>query len=141
MGKPGQTGWKSHLPWLITGVSVATSTGFATVLAVGTPDGVRLTLDFLGKLLGPIGAALIAWAGVDHTIRNTKRLDQSKEWYATLRWAAELCSSSEERSVEIGVAALDALDDLPFLSEEQNVLIDKLLHQATLDHDDINDVN
>ena len=42
--------------------------------------------------------------------------------------------------MEIGVAALDALDDLPFLSEEQNALIDKLLHKATLDHDDINGV-
>ncbi len=92
-----------------------------------------MTLDFLSRPLGPIGAAAIAWAGVAHTVRNSKQQDQMKEWHANLRWAAELCSSDDDRSVEIGIAAMDALDDMPFLSEDENHLIDKILEQAVAD--------
>lgn len=130
----------SQLPWLIASLSVVTSAVFALLFTFSTPGGATLTLDFLGKLFGPIGAALIAWAGVNQTVNNAKRLDQSKEWYTNLRWATELCSSNEESAVEMGVAVLDALDDLPFLSKEQQVMIDKLLKKTALGHDEVNDI-
>lgn len=129
-----QTYKRQVLPWAITSVSVLTSIAYAVALSASTPDGAKAVLDFASKLLGPIGAALIAWAGVHHTIRDTRRQDdlkvqqdRLKEWYVNLRWAAELCSSNTPASVAIGVATLDSIDGLPFLGEQQQALIDQIL--------------
>ncbi|MCZ9293941.1 hypothetical protein [Corynebacterium meitnerae] len=119
--------WKEIVPWVITAVAVFTSIGFAITLATSAPDGVKTTLDFIARLFGPICAAGIAWAGVDHTVRNSRKQDQSKEWYANVRWAADLCKDKNQTSVQIGVAVLDSLDDLPFLGTEEQKLIDELL--------------
>lgn len=129
------------LPWIVTSVSVGTSIAFAVALSASTPDVAKTVTDFAGKLLGPMGAAAIAWAGVHHTIRDTRRQDelkveqdQLKEWYVNLRWAAELCSSSSPGAVAIGVATLDSIDGLPFLGEQQQSLIDQIL-QAVVESD------
>lgn len=66
------------LPWVVTSVSVGTSVAFAVALSASTPDAAKAVLDFAAKLLGPMGAAAIAWAGVHHTIRNTRRQDELK---------------------------------------------------------------
>ena len=129
------------LPWVVTSVSVGTSVAFAVALSASTPDAAKAVLDFAAKLLGPMGAAAIAWAGVHHTIRNTRRQDelkveqdQLKEWYVNLRWAADLCSSSSPGAVAIGVATLDSIDGLPFLGEQQQSLIDQIL-EAVVESD------
>ncbi|KAA8738400.1 hypothetical protein [Corynebacterium tuscaniense] len=119
--------WKEIVPWVITGVAVFTSIGFAIALATSTPDGAKTTLDFIARLFGPVCAAGIAWAGVDHTVRNSRKQDQSKEWYANLRWAADLCKDNNQTEIQIGVAVLDSLDGLPFLRTEKQKLIDALL--------------
>lgn len=129
------------VPWVVTSVSVGTSIAFAVALSTSTPEAAKTVLDFAGKLLGPMGAAAIAWAGVHHTIRNTRRQDelkvkqdQLKEWYVNLRWAADLCSSSSPGAVAIGVATLDSIDGLPFLGEQQQSLIDQIL-EAVVESD------
>lgn len=122
------------LPWIVTAVSVVTSIVFAVAFSMSTPEGAKVALDFAGKFFGPLGAAAIAWGGVHHTVRDTRRQDslkvqqdELKEWYSNLRWAADLCSSNDPRSVSIGVATLDSIDGLPFLGAEQQALIDQIL--------------
>ena len=68
-----------YLPWLLTGLAVAISVGYAIVLALGPPNMTVPVLDSSAKIIGPVGAALIAWAGVSHTVLNTRVQDTAKE--------------------------------------------------------------
>lgn len=76
-------------------------------------------LDFSAKVIGPLGAALIAWAGVSHTVANSRLQDTAKEWHHDLRWATELCASEKPFEVAIGTAMLDELSGDRFLRVEQ----------------------
>lgn len=58
-----------------------------------------------------------------------------KEWHSNLRWATELCAREEPRQVALGIAILDSLDDLPFLSETENELIDAVIQEVAQDFD------
>lgn len=53
-----------------------------------------------------------------------------KEWHSNLRWATELCAREESKQVALGIAILDSLDDLPFLGENENQLIDAVVQQV-----------
>lgn len=107
------------LPWLLTGLAVATSVGYAIVLALGPPNMTVPVLDFSAKIIGPVGAALIAWAGVSHTVMNTRVQDTAKEWHHDLRWASELCASEKPLDVAIGIAVLGELNDHSLLAPDQ----------------------
>jgi len=86
---------------------------------LGPPNMTATVLDFSAKVIGPLGAALIAWAGVSHTVANSRLQDTAKEWHQDLRWATELCLSGEPKRIGIGIALLDELDDRRFLDHEQ----------------------
>lgn len=107
------------LPWLLTGLAVATSVVYAIVLALGPPNMTVSVLDFSAKIIGPVGAALIAWAGVSHTVLNTRVQDTAKEWHHDLRWASELCASEKPLEVAIGIAVLGELNDHSLLAPDQ----------------------
>lgn len=115
------------LPWLITGLSVATSISYAVVLSLGPPDSAEAVLDFSGKVLGPVGAALIAWAGVAHTVKSSRRQDASKEWHQDVRWATELCFSRKPLETAVGVAVLTEHDDHSYLDKEQVKMVNRIL--------------
>lgn len=83
-------------------------------------------LDFTAKVIGPLGAALIAWAGVSHTVLNSRLQDTAKEWHQDLRWALELCASEKPLEVAIGTAALDELSDHRFLNSEQVSMVNRI---------------
>lgn len=76
-------------------------------------------LDFTAKVIGPLGAALIAWAGVSHTVLNSRLQDTAKEWHQDLRWASELCASEKPLDVAIGIAVLGELNDHSLLAPDQ----------------------
>ena len=44
--------------------------------------------------------------------------------------AAELCASGDPAKVPIGGAILEAIDDLPFLSDNENLLIDAVIEEV-----------
>ncbi len=115
-----------YLPWLLTGLAVATSVGYAIVLALGPPNMTVPVLDFSAKIIGPVGAALIAWAGVSHTVMNTRVQDTVKEWHHDLRWASELCVSEKPLEVAIGTSVLDELSEHRFLNSEQASMVNRI---------------
>ncbi|MCQ4606951.1 MULTISPECIES: hypothetical protein [Corynebacterium] len=88
-------------------------------------------LDLGAKVLGPSIPAAVAFYGVLKTLENTRKQDLLKEWHSNLRWATDLCVSKEPEVVAIGVAAIDALDDAPFLGNNENDLVDSLIKQIT----------
>lgn len=88
-------------------------------------------LDIFARTAGPLGAATVAWLGVNHTVTHSRRLEVLKEWHADLRWACELSCSVEPQRVELGVALLDSLDEHPQLGEEEQHLIDAALEALT----------
>ena len=73
------------------------------------------------------GTGGIAWTGVSLTVSNVQRQDRIKEWHNDLRWAVELSTSGNETAVLTGTNVLAAIEDLPFLTPDQNVLIDAVL--------------
>ena len=44
--------------------------------------------------------------------------------------AAELCASGDPAKVPIGVAVLDAIGDLPFLGDNESLLIDAVIEEV-----------
>lgn len=92
---------------------------YGVALAMGPPKMTSQVLDFSAKLIGPLGAAFIAWAGVSHTVLNSRRQEISREWHQDLRWATELCASENPFEVTVGIALLDELDDYSFLEPDQ----------------------
>lgn len=83
--------------------------------------------------------ALIAWAGVARTVNNSQRQDRVKEWHSDLRWAVDLCTSGDDRAARTGIAVLDAIDDLNFLSSEQHSLIDAVIESGYKRYDHNNE--
>ena len=116
--------------WLFTGLASAVALAYAVVLALGPPNMTAPVLDFSAKLIGPLGAALIAWAGVSHTVLNSRLQDKVKEWHQDLRWATELCASSDSFQVAVGIAVLDELDGQPFLEPEQVKMVNRIADVA-----------
>ncbi|MDY5786200.1 hypothetical protein [Corynebacterium sp.] len=94
-----------------------------SVLAAGT------------AFLAPVGAACVAWTGVSRTMHSNRQQDLLKEWHSELRWATEMRASGDPAKVPIGVAILDALDDLPFLGKTENHLIDAVIQEVTQNYD------
>ena len=45
-------------------------------------------------------------------------------------WTTELHASGDPAKVPIGVAVLDAIDDLPFLGGNENLLIDAVIEEV-----------
>lgn len=107
----------------------------ALILDSSTSDTHSQFLDFSARITGPVLAAGIAWLGVDQTVKSTRKQDLMKEWHSNLRWATELCAREEPRQVALGIAILDSLDDLPFLSETENELIDAVIQEVAQDFD------
>lgn len=114
------------IAWLFTGLATAVAAAYAVVLALGSPNMTATVLDFSAKVIGPLGAALIAWAGVSHTVANSRLQDTAKEWHQDLRWAAELCASEKPLEVAIGTAILDELSDHRFLRVEQVSMVNRI---------------
>jgi len=114
---------RNGLSWALTAVSVAVATGYAISLSLTSPGAVWQVLDYSARLIGPLGAALIAWAGVSQTVKGTRHQESLKQWHLDLRWATELCSSTEPLQVAIGIAVLDELDDRPSLDPEQAKMV------------------
>lgn len=69
------------IAWLFTGLATTVAVAYAVVLALGPPNMTATVLDFSAKVIGPLGAALIAWAGVSHTVANSRLQDTAKEWH------------------------------------------------------------
>ncbi|WP_291313814.1 hypothetical protein [Corynebacterium sp. UBA2622] len=108
---------------------------FYIALVLGSPTQ-RLGLVTAGMtFLGPVGAAIVAWRGVSMTMRSNRQQDLLKEWHSNLRWATELCATGENGKVSLGVAILDSLDDLPFLSDNENHLIDAVIEEVVNEFD------
>ena len=118
------------IAWLFTGLATAVAGAYAVVLALGPPNMTATVLDFSAKVIGPLGAALIAWAGVSHTVANSRLQDTAKEWQQDLRWATELCLSGEPKRIGIGIALLDELDDRRFLDHEQVRMVGRITDEV-----------
>ena len=118
------------IAWLFTGLATAVAGAYAVVLALGPPNMTATVLDFSAKVIGPLGAALIAWAGVSHTVANSRLQDTEKEWHQDLRWATELCLSGEPKRIGIGIALLDELDDRRFLDHEQVRMVGRITDEV-----------
>jgi len=86
-----------------------------------------MVLDFASRIIGPLGAACIAWLGVSQTLDNSQRLDRVKEWHTMLRWATDMCNASSEREVEAGIAILDSIDRQSEIPADQHEVIDAIL--------------
>lgn len=59
---------------------------------------------------------------------------RSEQWHRNLRWAGELIATGDDRSVVMGVSALDALDDLKELNGQDQRLVDSIL-TSIVSHD------
>lgn len=118
------------IAWLFTGLAAAVAVAYAVVLALGPPNMTATVLDFSAKVIGPLGAALIAWAGVSHTVANARLQDTAKEWHQDLRWATELCLTGEPKRIGIGIALLDELDDRRFLDHEQVRMVGRITDEV-----------
>lgn len=117
----------SLVPWTLAAVFFATTVALCVYSIFQSNSNTSVMLDFLAKLLAPLGASLIAWTGVSLTVSNVQRQDRIKEWHNDLRWAVELSTSGNETAVLTGTNVLAAIEDLPFLTPDQNVLIDAVL--------------
>lgn len=104
---------------------------FYSALIFKDPVTQEAVLNLGAKVLGPSIPAAVAFYGVMKTLENTRKQDLLKEWHSNLRWATDLCASKEPEVVAIGVAAIDALDDAPFLGNNENDLVDSLIKQIT----------
>ena len=126
-----------HLvPWTLAAVLFAATLALSIYLALQSPPNFAVMLDFTAKLFAPLGASLIAWTGVSLTIANVQHQDRIKEWHNDLRWAVELSTSDNEVAVVTGANVLDAIDDLPFLTPDQNILIDAVLMSGFTRYDE-----
>ena len=117
----------SLVPWTLAAVFFATTVALCVYSIFQSNSNTSVVLDFLAKLLAPLGASLIAWTGVSLTVSNVQRQDRIKERHNDLRWAVELSTSGNETAVLTGTNVLAAIEDLPFLTPDQNVLIDAVL--------------
>lgn len=104
---------------------------FYAALIFRDPVTQEAILNLGAKMLGPSIPAAVAFYGVMKTLENTRKQDLLKEWHANLRWATNLCASKDPEVVALGVAAIDALDDAPFLGDNENDLVDSLIKQIT----------
>lgn len=107
---------------------------YAVALCLSPYTSVMTLLDSCAKVLGPVLAAFIAWLGVNHTVRNSRRTESLKEWHANLRWASELSSSSKDHDIALAIAVLDSLDNEPMLGQSEQGIIDAVL-AAVIDDD------
>ena len=107
---------------------------YAVALCLSPYTSVMDLLDSCAKVLGPVLAAFIAWLGVNHTVRNSRRTESLKEWHANLRWASELSSSSKDHDIALAIAVLDSLDNEPMLGPSEQSIIDAVL-AAVIDDD------
>ena len=82
-----------------------------------------LILTVAVALITQIGGLTIQLLQQRHS-RNTKRIE---EWHRNLRWAVDLISNG---NLDLGVHALDLLDDAKFLGEEDQALIDAILSKS-----------
>lgn len=76
-------------------------------------------LAFVGVLL----AQFIGWKGVRELETRSKR----EETLRTLRWAAELSASREDRLADLGVAELEALLGSDLLEESEKTFVEAAL--------------
>ncbi|MGV0344562.1 hypothetical protein ACUY3P_09615, partial [Corynebacterium lehmanniae] len=77
---------KSDRPWLLTALAVAVSLGFAVSNATRSAEEAWMVLDFASRIIGPLGAACIAWLGVSQTLDNSQKLDRVKELFRRSKW-------------------------------------------------------
>lgn len=78
----------------------------------------------------PLAAFLGVAIGHALTRRGATELDRRakrEETMRTLRWASELAVTSDGRTLQLGIAALDALSASPWLQSEDQVFIDAVL--------------
>lgn len=87
------------------------------------PVWIAVTLTVAVALITQIGGLTIQLLQQRHS-RNTKRIE---EWHRNLRWAVDLISNG---NLDLGVHALDVLDDAKFLGEEDQALIDAILSKS-----------
>ncbi|GAA1472205.1 hypothetical protein P4N68_11215 [Corynebacterium felinum] len=101
--------------------------GFAWAIEVDSKESVGMTIVPLLQAFSPMLAATIAWLGVHHTVRNSRKQESLKAWHESVRWACELCFSEDENKVAMGLALLDALDNHPQLEENEQQIIDSAI--------------
>lgn len=135
MREHGEIGGTPFWTFFVACISVPLAATYLVALAVDSPTQRLAVLAAGTAAIGPIGAALVAWAGVSRTMKGNRQQDLLKEWHSELRWATELCASGDPAKVPIGVAVLDALDDLPFLGDNENLLIDAVIEEVTQNFD------
>ena len=85
----------------------------------------------------PLAVAFIAWYGVRNNIESSREQELLNQWHSNVRWATDLTLSSNDQHVATGIAALDSLDDLPFLGDEENKLIDAIVESTAARYADI----
>lgn len=90
-----------------------------------------------GAVVLAVAVAIITQLGgllVQHIrLAREDRKAHREEWHRNLRWAADHIAKDTEADVVIGVRALDALDDAPDLSRQDQEMIDAILDGITSD--------
>ena len=126
---------KLLVPWTLAATLLFGTTALGLFTFNQSSASAALILDFTAKFFAPLGAALIAWAGVARTVDNAQRQDRIKEWHSDLRWAVDLFTSGDDKAARTGAAVLDAIDDLSYLSPEQHSLIDAVIQSSYARYD------
>lgn len=87
-------------------------------------------IELLTPVVVPLAVALIAWYGVSSNIRSSREQELLSQWHSNVRWATDLTLSDNDQDVATGIAVLDSLDDLVFLGDEENRLIDAIVEST-----------
>ena len=118
-------GWLAPALLSLLLVSIA----FLVILLSRKPE-LAKAIELLTPVVVPLAVALIAWYGVSSNIRSSKEQELLSQWHSNVRWATDLTLSDNDQDVATGIAVLDSLDDLVFLGDEENRLIDAIVEST-----------
>lgn len=131
---------KARSGWLIPAfiASCLTNCGLVLLWLAGQPEFER-AFEAFTPVAVPIAVALIAWYGVSSNIKSSRESELLNQWHSNVRWATDLTLDEDDHHVTTGIAVLDSLDDLAFLGDEENELIDAIVESTAQRYADIYD--
>lgn len=129
---------KTKRRWLLPAfVGLLLLNGTLLVVLLVSQPALERYVEVLIPVTIPLAVAFIAWYGVRNNIESSREQELLNQWHSNVRWATDLTLSSNDQHVATGIAVLDSLDDLPFLGDEENKLIDAIVESTADRYSDI----
>lgn len=127
----GDSVTRTNRGWVIPALLslLLVSTAVLLLLLARQPE-LAKAIEILTPVIVPLAVALIAWYGVSSNIRSSREQELLSQWHSNVRWATDLTLSDNDQDVATGIAVLDSLDDLVFLGDEENRLIDAIVEST-----------